>query len=160
MPGGACGAAETQHAHTTTQPVTAMRTQPCCRPAFILDLAQVRLACSMAPLRINLRIGISSRNPREGADEIPRHTSVVSTARRRVRSDSCSPAAQQDRRKIPSRADVTSVLGPCSALLLRQNLFSDVGRPVEPARNDFDDLTRPILYERELLEGVREKELS
>ena len=49
MPGGACGAAETQHAHTTTQPMTAMRTQPSGRTAFILDLAQIPLALFDGP---------------------------------------------------------------------------------------------------------------
>jgi hypothetical protein len=49
MPGGAWGAAETQHAPTTTQPMTALRTQPCGRTAFILDLAQVLRALFDGP---------------------------------------------------------------------------------------------------------------
>ena len=49
MPGGPCGAAETQHAHTTTQPMTAMRTQLSGRMAFILGLAQIPLALFDGP---------------------------------------------------------------------------------------------------------------
>ena len=51
-PGGACGAAETQHAHTTTQPMTAMRTQPSGRTALMLDLAQIPLALFDGPFAI------------------------------------------------------------------------------------------------------------
>ena len=65
MPGGACGAAETQHAHTTTQPMTAMRTQPSGRTAFMLDLAQIPLALFDGPFANLSRSGSLS-----GSDDV------------------------------------------------------------------------------------------